>query len=168
MHHACAIAGCSPQEARDQLNAAGLQPPFVAKPLWADGREGAHGLAVLADTNGVDQILRGDAPDGMHGPLLLSQYLDHGGCLFKVLLLMPCSMHKHMHRQRSAQSFSVQPHCITTGALTADLARQEYTCIPALSSDQYSVPYLTILSLCDIMHACMKPARQARHRQHRT
>ena len=83
MCNAC-LAGCSPEQARAQLRTAGLTPPFVAKPLWADGREGAHGLAVLADEGGVDQLLRGGAPSGLDGPLLLSQYVDHGGCLFKV------------------------------------------------------------------------------------
>jgi hypothetical protein len=24
-----------------------MQPPLLAKPLWADGRDGAHGLAVI-------------------------------------------------------------------------------------------------------------------------
>lgn len=78
-------AGSHAQQARDVLQGAGLKPPFVAKPLWADGREGAHGLAVLADEEGVEQLLRGDTPAGLEGPLLLSQFVNHGGCLFKVL-----------------------------------------------------------------------------------
>ena len=24
-----------------------MEPPLLAKPLWADGRDGAHGLAVI-------------------------------------------------------------------------------------------------------------------------
>lgn len=40
-------AGCSREEARRLLVEAGMQPPLLAKPLWADGRDGAHGLAVI-------------------------------------------------------------------------------------------------------------------------
>ena len=80
------FSGCTLEQARAQLTTAGLHGPFVAKPLWADGREGAHGLAVLQDERGVEQLLKGDAPEGLQGPLLLSQYVDHGGCLFKVVI----------------------------------------------------------------------------------
>lgn len=40
-------AGCTREQARQLLSEAGMQPPLLAKPLWADGRDGAHGLAVI-------------------------------------------------------------------------------------------------------------------------
>jgi len=39
---------CTPQ-AKQRLQGAGLHPPLLVKPLWTDGREGSHGLAVLHD-----------------------------------------------------------------------------------------------------------------------
>jgi hypothetical protein len=40
-------AGCTREQARKLLAEAGMEPPLLAKPLWADGRDGAHGLAVI-------------------------------------------------------------------------------------------------------------------------
>lgn len=80
----CPRAGCDAEQVLQQLRSADLQPPYVAKPLWADGREGAHGLAVLHDEAGVRQLLSGDVPAGLSDTLLLSPCVQHGGCLFKV------------------------------------------------------------------------------------
>ena len=85
-------AECRPDHVLRQLQEAALQPPFVAKPLWADGREGAHGLAVLQDVKGVEQVVQGDAPASLSGTLLLSPFVQHGGCLFKVLLVHNAAM----------------------------------------------------------------------------
>ena len=41
------LADCSREEAKRLLCQANMKPPLLAKPLWADGREGAHGLAVI-------------------------------------------------------------------------------------------------------------------------
>ena len=120
--------GCTREEARRLLHEAGMQPPLLAKPLWADGRDGAHGLAVihevlrhapvhaalstgrhlhecLADVpggggsplrcsqcaavfalqmEGVEQLVSGEGPSGFGLPAMLQQYVEHGGCLFKV------------------------------------------------------------------------------------
>ena len=39
-----------------------MRPPFLAKPLWADGRDGAHGLAVVHDEGGLAQLVGGRGP----------------------------------------------------------------------------------------------------------
>ncbi len=33
-----------------------MEPPLLAKPLWADGRDGAHGLAVIHEV-GMCQVV---------------------------------------------------------------------------------------------------------------
>jgi len=60
-----------------------MRPPFLAKPLWADGRDGAHGLAVVHDEAGLAQLVGGRGPRGFCLPVMLQQYVEHGGCLFK-------------------------------------------------------------------------------------
>ena len=60
-----------------------MRPPFLAKPLWADGRDGAHGLAVVHDEGGLAQLVGGGGPRGIRLPVMLQQYVEHGGCLFK-------------------------------------------------------------------------------------
>lgn len=110
--------GCTREQARQLLFEAGMQPPLLAKPLWADGRDGAHGLAVIhevwqvfsfvitvllflmpsplrpedvtvcvwhtAQVEGVEQLVSGEGPRGFGLPAMLQQYVEHGGCLFKV------------------------------------------------------------------------------------
>ncbi|KAK9813331.1 hypothetical protein WJX73_000585 [Symbiochloris irregularis] len=96
--HVCApvqvavVPGCRPEQVLQQLQQADLQAPYVAKPLWADGREGAHGLAVLLDERGVQQVAQGEGPVGLGDHLLLSPFVDHGGCLFKVYVLGPITV----------------------------------------------------------------------------
>ena len=63
-----------------------MRPPFLAKPLWADGRDGAHGLAVVHDEGGLAQLVGGGGPRGIRLPVMLQQYVEHGGCLFKARL----------------------------------------------------------------------------------
>eukprot|EP00887_Chlorella_sp_A99_P003416 scaffold7.g3416.t1 len=70
----------------------GMEMPLVAKSVWADGREGSHALAVVHSAEGLLQLVEGGgggcAPAGGLGlPCLLEQYVDHGGCLFKVYVL---------------------------------------------------------------------------------
>ena len=60
-----------------------MRPPFLAKPLWADGRDGAHGLAVIHNEGGLAQLVGGRGPRGIRLPVMLQQYVEHGGCLFK-------------------------------------------------------------------------------------
>lgn len=144
----CTIAeGCSYEAATAQVEAAGLEYPLLAKPLWADGREGSHALAgarpacpalhcwsllppaskpgasggvsrslvgcgalqagvsthaspaappdlpaahplpaVVHTPAGLARLLAGEAPF-LRPPLMLQQYVEHGGCLFKVYVL---------------------------------------------------------------------------------
>ena len=64
-----------------------LAPPLLAKPLWADGRNGAHEIALLLDDNGLRQLCSGQAPAGVALPVTLQQYVEHGACLYKVRML---------------------------------------------------------------------------------
>ena len=82
-------AGCSPDEAERLAREAGLAPPLLAKPLWADGRNGAHEIALLLDDTGLRQLCSCRAPTGVALPVTLQQYVDHGACLYKVPVLPP-------------------------------------------------------------------------------
>ena len=75
-----------------QLAAAGLAPPLVAKPLWADGRPGSHALAILRTQEGLRQLVSQaqatpPAAAGLSLPVAVQPYIEHGGCLFKVYVL---------------------------------------------------------------------------------
>ena len=81
------------------VEAAGMQVPLVAKPLWADGREGSHGLAIAHDEDAIRHLVSpprpGHAASPFGPPLMLQQYVDHGGCLFKVSVPQPCLRPMH-------------------------------------------------------------------------
>ncbi|GLI61578.1 hypothetical protein VaNZ11_003963 [Volvox africanus] len=79
--------GMSLAEAQAQLCQAGLTPPLLVKPLWTDGREGSHGLAVLHDMAAMGKVLYGDVSSSLKPPLVVQQFVDHGGVLFKVYVL---------------------------------------------------------------------------------
>ncbi|GIL59909.1 hypothetical protein Vafri_14574 [Volvox africanus] len=79
--------GMSLAEAQAQLCQAGLTPPLLVKPLWTDGREGSHGLAVLHDMAAMGKVLHGDVSSSLKPPLVVQQFVDHGGVLFKVYVL---------------------------------------------------------------------------------
>lgn len=76
--------GTSFAAAAAQLRAAGLRYPLLAKPVWADGREGSHALAVVGSEAGLRQLVEGRAGEGFGLPVLVQEYVEHGGCLFKV------------------------------------------------------------------------------------
>ncbi|CAL5227409.1 g10367 [Coccomyxa viridis] len=80
---------CSREEAKRLLCQANMKPPLLAKPLWADGRDGAHGLAVIHEVDGVEQLVSGEGPSDFRLPATLQQYVEHGGCLFKVFVMGP-------------------------------------------------------------------------------
>ncbi len=71
-------------EAQGLLQAAGLRPPLLFKPLWTDGREGSHGLAVLHDLAALGRLLEGGVSSELKAPLVVQQFVEHGGVLFKV------------------------------------------------------------------------------------
>lgn len=82
--------GCSPDAAQQLADEAGLVPPLLAKPLWADGRNGAHEIALLLDDDGLRQLCSGRAPSGVALPVTLQQYVPHGACLYKVRSMSRC------------------------------------------------------------------------------
>ena len=82
--------GTSPEDAREAAGNAGLRAPYLCKPLWADGREGSHGLLVIRDEQGLEQLALGPRPSSPDFPLVLQQYVPHGACLFKVGSRPPC------------------------------------------------------------------------------
>ena len=51
------LADCSREEAKRLLCQANMKPPLLAKPLWADGREGAHGLAVIHEVRPISMLV---------------------------------------------------------------------------------------------------------------
>jgi hypothetical protein len=78
--------GTSEAEAQAALAAAGLAPPLLCKPLWTDGRDGSHKLAVLHDLDALGRLLRGAVCHEFKPPLVVQQFLEHGGVLFKVCM----------------------------------------------------------------------------------
>lgn len=62
----------------------GMKPPLVVKPVWTDGREGSHGLAVVHDMPSLSNLLSGVAGSGVKPPVVIQEFVDHGGVLFKV------------------------------------------------------------------------------------
>ena len=75
--------GTSLEAAQQMLKDAGLQPPLLVKPLWTDGREGSHGLAVLHDLRSLEKLMLGHVSSDLKPPLVLQQFVEHGGVLFK-------------------------------------------------------------------------------------
>ena len=84
--------GTSPEDTREAAGNAGLRAPYLCKPLWADGREGSHGLLVIRDEQGLEQLALGPRPSSPDFPLVLQQYVPHGACLFKVGSRPPCRL----------------------------------------------------------------------------
>lgn len=80
----------SPEEAREAAGNAGLSAPFLGKPLYADGREGSHGLLVMADEEGLEQLAKGPRPTTPEFPIVLQHFVPHGACLFKVWTSQSC------------------------------------------------------------------------------
>ena len=76
--------GMTEAEAQAALAAAGLAPPLLCKPLWTDGRDGSHQLAVLHDLEALGRLLRGAVCSEFKPPLVVQQFVEHGGVLFKV------------------------------------------------------------------------------------
>ena len=66
------------------LKALGLRPPLLVKPLWTDGREGSHGLAVVHDLGSMRRLLQGEVSPDLKPPVVVQQFVEHGGVLYKV------------------------------------------------------------------------------------
>lgn len=72
------------QETEQLVHEAGLLPPFLIKPLWSDGRPGSHGLAVVYDLPSLDTLLSGAPSSNFSPPVVVQQFVLHGGVLNKV------------------------------------------------------------------------------------
>lgn len=77
-----------PEQALVKLKELGIQPPLLAKPMYANGEAEGHRMALIHDLPGVEQMVGARGLSGFAPPLMLQPYVDHGGCLFKVCLLL--------------------------------------------------------------------------------
>ena len=77
------------EQALAELKAAGLQPPLLVKPLWTDGREGSHGLAVVHDMASMRKLLQGEVSPDLKPPIVVQEFVEHGGVLYKVSIVHP-------------------------------------------------------------------------------
>lgn len=77
-------AACSFDDAIRQLHKENLSTPLVVKPIWADGRDGSHALAVVTLETGLRRLLEAGTELGLSLPAVAQRYVPHSGCLFKV------------------------------------------------------------------------------------
>ena len=80
---------CAPgtaEEVRRQVDAAGLQLPLLAKSIRADGSSDSHRVAIIHDQDGLVTVASGGVP-GLAPPCVMQEYVNHGGCLFKVYVV---------------------------------------------------------------------------------
>lgn len=92
-----------------QLELKGIRYPFLVKPAWADGRPGSHALAVVGSDAGLEQLIEGEPAQQISLPVLVQEYVEHGGCLFKVTWEALCSTVKC---RRAALSAGMAGSCI--------------------------------------------------------
>lgn len=71
-------------DAETVMEQSGMQPPLIIKPVWTDGREGSHGLAVVHDMPSFSKLLRGSIESSVKPPVVIQEFVEHGGVLFKV------------------------------------------------------------------------------------
>ncbi len=83
-HQVEILEGTTLEQAQRMLQEANLTPPLLVKPLWTDGREGSHGLGVLHDMEALGRLLSGQVSRDLQPPLVVQQFVEHGGVLFKV------------------------------------------------------------------------------------
>ncbi|KAL4856048.1 60S ribosomal protein L35a-3 [Chlorella vulgaris] len=126
-------AGTAYGAAAAQVAAHGLHYPLLAKPLWADGREGSHALAVVHTPQGLRQLVAGEAPF-LQLPVILQQYVDHGGCLFKVYVLGDTSAAAAAADQRLDSPQQPQQHQVP--AASAELASGDLASAAAAAQRQ--------------------------------
>lgn len=79
-------AGVSVAAAIDAMEDAGLQLPVLAKPQHA-GRPGSHELALVRDLPGLQSLVFETEDSGLRLPVVLQQYIPHGGLLTKVFAI---------------------------------------------------------------------------------
>ncbi|XP_038900568.1 inositol-tetrakisphosphate 1-kinase 1-like [Benincasa hispida] len=69
---------------KDGLNAfrdLGLKFPVIAKPLESDGTPKSHQLCLVSNDSGLK---------GLHAPIVLQEFVNHGGVVFKVYVVGEC------------------------------------------------------------------------------
>ena len=69
-----------------QVDAASLRFPLLAKSLRADGTSDSHRVAIIHDKKGLACVARGSMA-GLQLPCVIQEYVNHGGCLFKVYVV---------------------------------------------------------------------------------
>ena len=80
---------CAPgtaEEVSRQVDAAGLQLPLLAKSIRADGSSDSHKVAIIHDQDGLATVAAGGV-QGLAPPCVMQEYVNHGGCLFKVYVV---------------------------------------------------------------------------------
>jgi inositol-1,3,4-trisphosphate 5/6-kinase/inositol-tetrakisphosphate 1-kinase len=78
-------------EAEQLMLQSGMRPPLIVKPVWTDGREGSHGLAVVHDMVSLINLLKGSVQSSVKPPAVIQEFVEHGGVLFKVMIGGPLS-----------------------------------------------------------------------------
>ncbi|KAL1291370.1 inositol-tetrakisphosphate 1-kinase 1-like isoform X1 [Arachis ipaensis] len=61
-----------------------LRFPVIAKPLYADGTMKSHELCLVFDAQGLRETLNKNAAGGAATPVVLQEFVNHGGVVFKV------------------------------------------------------------------------------------
>eukprot|EP00803_Ostreobium_quekettii_P003596 evm.model.scf_580EXC.4 EVM.evm.TU.scf_580EXC.4 scf_580EXC:20934-24793(+) len=79
--------GVGMEEAERILEDVGLSYPLLVKPQWADGREHTHSLALVHDRTALGMLVAGAQPNGLKPPLVVQQFVEHGGILYKVYVV---------------------------------------------------------------------------------
>eukprot|EP00982_Pelagococcus_subviridis_P005823 29843-Pelagococcus_subviridis.AAC.4 len=69
-----------------EVRDAGLELPLLAKSLVANGTADSHKVAIVHDVEGLRCVVRGDVA-GLRPPCVIQEYVNHGGCLFKVYVV---------------------------------------------------------------------------------
>lgn len=73
-------------DAGAEIRRAGMKPPYLAKALICDGSAHSHRVAIIHDEGGVETLYKGEV-SGIELPCVLQEYVNHGGCLFKVYVV---------------------------------------------------------------------------------
>uniref|UniRef100_A0A6U2JB51 Inositol-tetrakisphosphate 1-kinase n=1 Tax=Chlamydomonas euryale TaxID=1486919 RepID=A0A6U2JB51_9CHLO len=79
--------GMPASDAQALVSSSGLSLPLLVKPMWTDGREGSHGLAIVTDYPSLRRLLEGGCSSSFRPPVVVQEYVEHGGVLHKVYVL---------------------------------------------------------------------------------
>ena len=107
-----AVAGTD-QQVRAQVDAASLRFPLLAKSMRADGSSDSHKVAIIHDQDGLACVVQGAVP-GLKPPCVIQEYVNHGGCLFKVYVVgddVTMTRRKSLPDLRGARASRAQSRC---------------------------------------------------------